>query len=92
VTDPFVAIVGEQRKRLVGAVLGHAEREFYADLTVEQQKAFRAKVLTSASAFSDFVIDVVRGISQGMYVNEDAMRMLAEINAQVRNIATPREE
>ena len=90
--DPVVAIIGEQRKRLVGAILGHAEREIYADLTEEQQRAFRAKVLTSASVFSDFVIDVVRGISQGMYVNEDAMRMLAEINAQVRNISAPREE
>lgn len=85
--DPVVAIVGEQRKRLVGAILGHAEREFYADLTDEQQKAFRAKVLTSASSFSDFVIDVVRGVSQGSWVNDEAMRLLAEINTQVRNIA-----
>lgn len=90
--DPVIAIISEQRKRLVGAILGHAERELYADLTEEQQRAFRAKVLTSASAFGDFVIDVVRGISQGMYLNEDAMRMLAEINAQVRNINASLEE
>jgi hypothetical protein len=86
VADPVVAIIGEQRKRLIGAVLGHAEREMYPDLTEEQQRAFRAKVLQSAGAFSDFVIDVVRGVSQGVYLNEEAMRLLADINAQVRNI------
>lgn len=84
--DPVVAIVYEQRKRLIGAILGHAERELYPDLTEEQQRAFRQKVLTSAGAFSDFVIDVVRGVSQGAYVNDEAMRLLADINTQVRNL------
>ncbi len=84
--DPIVGIVGEQRKRLVGAILGHAEREFYPDLTAEQQQAFRRKVLASASTFSDFVIDVVRGSAQGVWVNDEVVGLLAEINTQVRNL------
>lgn len=84
--DPVVTIVGEQRRRLVGAILGHAEREFYADLTPVQQQAFRAKVLASVGSFGDFVIDVVRGISQGSYVNDEVIKMFAEINSQLRNM------
>jgi hypothetical protein len=84
--DPVVAIIGEQRKRLVGTILGHAEREFYADLTVEQQHAFRIKVLVAAGSFSDFLIDVVRGVSQGTWVNDEVIGLLAEINNQVRNL------
>jgi hypothetical protein len=86
-SDPVVAIVGEQRKRLIGAILGHAEREIYPSLTVAQQQAFRAKVLGAIGSFSDFVIDVLRGTSQGQWVNDDAMRLLAEISAQVTNLA-----
>lgn len=86
-SDPVVAIIAEQRKRLIGAILGHAERELYPDLTAEQQHAFRAKVLSAAGAFGDFTIDVVRGVSQGAWVNDDAMRLLGDISAQVRNLA-----
>lgn len=86
-SDPVVAIISEQRKRLVGSILGHAERELYADLTEGQQRAFRQKVLTSAGAFGDFVIDVVRGVSANHWVNDEAMQLLADISTQVRNLS-----
>lgn len=85
-SDPVVEIIGLQRRRLVGAILGHAEREFYPDLTEDQQKAFRAKVLGSVGSFSDFVIDVVHGTSQGSWVNDEVIELLAEVNRQVRNL------
>ena len=84
--DPVVETIGNQRRRLVATILGHAEREIYPSLTQEQQLAFRAKVLQSTSAFSDFVIDTVRASSQGgIWINEDVVELLATITAQARN-------
>lgn len=84
--DVVTAMIARQRRRLIASILGHAERELYEDLTEEQQKAFRKKVITSVGVFADFAMDVVRSANEGYWVNEDAMTLLADISEQVRNL------
>lgn len=78
----------EQRGRLVAGIMGHAEREVFPHLTDAQRKAFRKKVLESTGVFYDFCRDALRASSadaeqQGVVLNEDAMRLLGEIHAEI---------
>lgn len=82
-SDVVTELVAEQRRRLVGSILGFMEREIYPDLTVQQQVAVRKKVLTSVGVFSDFTLDCIRACNKGWVVNEEAMRLLNAINDQV---------
>ena len=84
-SDPTSEIVVRQRRRLVAAILGHAEREFYAQLTQAQRDSFREKVLQAAAAYADVTLDLVRTQTQGVWVNEDVLEILAEINEQFLN-------
>lgn len=80
-----VSLLIEQRGRLVASIMGHAERNLFADLSEAQKRAFRQKVLESVGVFYDFVRDLTRANAavnqaEGVVVNEDAMRMLGEIH------------
>lgn len=81
-SDVVTELVGEQRRRLVGSILGFMEREIYPDLTPLQQAQVRKKVLTSVGVFSDFTLDCIRACNKGWVVNEEALRLLHQINAQ----------
>lgn len=81
-------LLQEQRGRLVASIMQHAEREIYPKLTVQQQVAFRRKVLESVGVFYDFCRDALRASSavsesEGVAINEEAMRLLGEIHRQV---------
>ena len=78
-------LLAEQRKRLVGSIMRYAEEDFYAGLSREQQVAFRDKVLTSVGAYHDTVLDILKSsVDDGTYmVNEEALRMIAQIHAAV---------
>lgn len=58
--NSLVRLVGERRKRLVASILGHAEREFFDQLTPIQQREFRGKVLTSIDEFADMMRDILK--------------------------------
>lgn len=53
-------LVGERRKRLVASIMGHAEREFFDQLTPIQQREFRGKVLQSIDEFADLMRDILK--------------------------------
>jgi hypothetical protein len=82
-SDILADLAGEQRARLVGSVLGHAEREVYPQLTPQQRKAFRDKVLACVGVYHDFVLDCLRAANKGSVVNEEAMRLLGDIHRQL---------
>jgi len=87
--DPMTEAVVRQRKRVVAAVLGHVEREIVPLLpTAERDRAYqelRQKVLQSTAAYQDFVLDAMRGATQGVWVSDDVLEMLADISSQLRN-------
>lgn len=84
--DVVTQMIARQRRRLIASILGHAERELYDDLTQGQQEAFRKKVITSVGVFADFAIDATRSANEGYWVNEEAMKLLADLSEQVRNL------
>lgn len=82
--DVVVQLVAAQRRRLIAAVMGELEERAYPHLSLDEQQALRRKVLQSVGSFSDFVIDVLRSSqSSSWQVNEEALRVLHEINSKV---------
>lgn len=74
-----------QRKRVVAAILGHAEREVYPHLSRPQQAAFRAKVLTTIDVYHDLVMDLIK-VYEGRddsVINEEALNLLRQIHGAV---------
>jgi len=77
-------LLTEQRKRLVGSIMSHAEANLYPQMTRPQQEAFREKVLSSVGAYHDTVLDILKSsVDDGTIVNEEALRLLALIHSAV---------
>ena len=73
-------LLGSQRRRLVARLLGSVEREF--DVTSAPPE-LRTEVMDAVGVYHDFVLDLVGARDDGVLRNEHAMRMLAEIHAEV---------
>lgn len=84
--DQLIRLIGERRKRLVATIMGHAEREFYAQLSPQQQKAFRDKTLTAIDEFADLMRDVIKITSDDVVVNAHALELLESIHDNVRRL------
>jgi hypothetical protein len=80
-------LIGERRKRLVASILGHAEREFFTQLTPEQQRDFRRKVLGSIDEFADLMRDVLKIASEDVVLNQHAIDLLESLHSQQREMA-----
>lgn len=80
----------EQRKRLVGSLMEHLERNVYPVLSPDQRTALRQKVLQSVGAYHDFILDVLKAsVSDGSVTNEHALELLAEINKKLDRRTVP---
>lgn len=79
-------LVRERRKRLVASILGHAEREFFPQLSAEQQTAFRDKTLASIDDFADFVRDIIKVTGEDVVVNAHVVQILEDLHHGQRNI------
>ena len=77
----FVRLVGARRKRLVASILGHAEREFYSQLTESQREDFRLKVLDSVDDFADLMRDIIKVTGEDVVVNAHVVDMIERIYA-----------
>jgi hypothetical protein len=84
--QPFVRnMLTRQRKRALAIIMGHAERSFYDRLTVEQQTEFRKAVLGAVSSYHEACIDLVESsVNDGMMLNDDAVRLMAELNENLQ--------
>lgn len=81
-------VLSEQRKRMLGSIMQYLEREVYPKLTVPQQRALREKVLNSTIAYHDVCLDLLKAsVNDGSVVNEEAVRMMAELNSNLRRAA-----
>jgi hypothetical protein len=74
----------EQRKRLVGSIMLHAEKNLYGSMSTAQQRAFREKVLSSVGAYHDTCLDILKAsVDDGSIVNAEALTLLTEIHRVV---------
>jgi hypothetical protein len=80
-------LIGERRKRLVATILGHAEREFFTQLTPQQQRDFRAKTLTAIDDYADLMRDVLKISGDGVVLNSHALELLEALHDNQKAIA-----
>lgn len=74
----------EQRKRLVGSLMDHLERQVYPHVPKTVQVALRQKVLQSVGVYHDFVVDCLKAsVADGVLVNEALLEKLDEIHREV---------
>lgn len=90
VDNQLARLIGERRKRLVATILGHAEREFFDALTIEQQQDFRRKTLSAIDDFTDLMRDVLKITSEDVLVNGHALELLQALhdnqNSMIRKL------
>lgn len=78
-------MLNRQRKRMVATILQHAETSFYDALTQQQKDDFRSKVLGAAAQYHDTSLDLLNSsVNDGMMLNEEAVRVLANFNEMAR--------
>jgi hypothetical protein len=86
--DPqMIRLITERRKRLVASIMGHAEREFFAQLSPQQQADFRRKVLGSIDEFADLMRDLLKITGEDAVVNDHVLRLLEQLHDSQRQIA-----
>lgn len=79
------ALLRTSRRRVVGSIMGHLEREVYPRLSRAEQEQLRTKVIASVDAYHDFALDLV-GVyadEQPAMVNDVALGILHEIRDAV---------
>ena len=78
-------VLNEQRKRMLGSIMQYVEREVYPKLSPREQKALREKVLNATGAYHDMCLDLLKAsVSDGSVVNEEAIRLMAELNTRLQ--------
>lgn len=74
----------EQRKRAVGGIMSHAEKNMFPVLSPSQQKMFRDKVLSSIGSYHDTCLDILKAsVDDGYVVNQEALDLLRKIHQAV---------
>lgn len=85
--DLIRKLLAEQRKRVVGSIMGAAEQSpWWNKLTPVDQRAYRQKVLDSIGVFYDFTLDVLK-VGTDTIVNEHALDLIVEMHRDVRRLA-----
>lgn len=75
----------EQRKRVVGSIMTHAEKNMFPVLSPAQQRMFREKVLASIGVYHDTCLDILKAsVDDGSLVNTEALSMISEIHQAMR--------
>ncbi len=84
--DRMKRLLIEQRRRMVATILGHAEREVYAYLSPEEQRAFRKKVLDALDAYHCLMLDIV-GAShdENTLIEAETLELLRDVRDELRN-------
>lgn len=81
----------QQRKRLVAGLMEHFEKRIApalpANVRSQAVREYREKVLQSVGQYHDFVLDCLKAsISDGSLVNDEAMRLLAQVHESQRRL------
>jgi hypothetical protein len=85
VSVPIREFVKARRDRMVGSILGYAEREIWPKLTADERRAFRKVVLQAADGYHDSVLDLVKA-EDGVVRNEELLNVLNRQDAVLSRI------
>lgn len=81
-------LMGETRKRAVGSLMSYIERDVYPVLNEHQRRELRTRVLAAITQYHDVTLDVLRSsVNDGSAVNEEALVILARLDANVRALS-----
>lgn len=85
--DIMRRLAGEQRRRFIAAILGAAETStWWSKLSVQEQKAYRDKVLSSVGNYHDFMLDVIKVSNDDVIRNEHAINLLQQVHDSQRRL------
>lgn len=73
---PIRNFLVQRRNRALGAIMGHAERELFPQLSPAKQEAFRALVRESLNSYHDSVLDLVK--AEDSTRNEEVVALLTQ--------------
>lgn len=77
----------EQRKRLVGTLMRHIEREIYPKLTEAERRELRKRILTAVDSYHDVCLDMLKAsVDDGSVLNDEAARLLARLNSEIASL------
>lgn len=80
-------VLNEQRRRLIGNLMQYIERNVYEYLSPDQQRELRSRVLLAVGSYHDVCLDMLKAsIDDGSVVNEDALRLMARLSAQMETL------
>jgi hypothetical protein len=87
VSDHLRRLAIEQRKRVVGGIMGHVENSpWWPKLAPAEQKAFRDKVLSSVNAYHDLMLDMLRITGDDALVNERTLDVIERVHESQRRL------
>ena len=76
-------LLTERRVRLVGSLLGEAERTLFPHVPVQAQREFRQKVLEFVGSYHDVALDCMKAsVDDG--TRNDPAEILAAIRSEIR--------
>ena len=77
-------VLNEQRRRLTGSLMQYLEQNVYPHLDDRQRKELRARVIGAIGQYHDTCLDMLKAsVADGTLINEDAVRVLAQLNSNV---------
>lgn len=83
-SDFVKALLIEQRKRLLGTVLGHVDRELVSSLTPKQKSELRDKVMSAVGVYHDTCLDMLKAsVDDGIIPNAELLQVLENIHRDV---------
>lgn len=75
----------EQRKRVVGSIMGYVEREIGPALNEKQRRDLREKVLGSVGVYHDTCLDILKAsVDDGIVPNAELLEILGDIHTDVK--------
>lgn len=84
---PIRSFLKSRRDRMVGSILGHAERELKPSLTDAQWTAFRNNVMDASNSFYDVVLDLWKGDDDVR--NEAVLEVLEQVQQELARRHAP---
>lgn len=79
---PVRDFLKRRRDRLIGSILGYAERELFEGLTKEQREGLRKVVIDATNGYHDSVLDLVK--AEDGIRNDEVVALLERVDLYMR--------
>ena len=81
-SEPHITrVLDQQRRRMIAAIMGHAERSFFDRLTHEEQQAFRNNTLAAIGVYCDLVRDIVKVSNDDVVLNTEVLELVQAMHS-----------